>query len=268
MADSAICAPSLALCAVPGLPVVGPGDDLSAIVARGLEGAGIALRRGDVLVITSKVVSRAEGGFVDLAAVEASPRARALAAEVGMEPRLAELILRESVAVSRAAPGALIVRHRLGFVSANAGIDQSNAAPPDAAPGSGPWVLLVPADPDASAERLRADLAARFGVELGVVISDSLGRPFRLGSVGAAVGIAGMAAIIDHRGSRDLFGRELEHTVTGLADQVAAAADLVAGQGAEGRALVHVRGLRWERVRARESSARALLRPAEEDLYA
>lgn len=269
MNSTAVCMPQLTLRALPGLPVIQPGDDLGGIVAQGLDEAGIALRDGDVLVVTSKVVSRAEDRFVDLAAVEVSRRADVLAAEVGMDPRLAALILQESTAVSRAAPGALIVRHRLGSVSANAGIDLSNAAPPgEAAPGRGPWALLMPEDPDASAERLRAELGARAGVELGVVISDSLGRPFRQGSVGAAVGVAGMAATIDHRGSADLFGRVLEHTVTALADQVAAAADLVAGQGAEGRAVVHVRGLCWARVRAAESSARALLRPVEEDLYA
>ena len=251
------CADRLVLTALSGVPRVAPGDDLATLVRDGLARAEIALAAGDVLVVASKVVSRAEGRFVDLATVDASPRARAVAVETGQDPRLVELVLRESVAISRQAPGVLVVRHRLGFVSANAGIDRSNAAP---GADGGDWVLLLPTDPDATARRL-GDLHPG----LGVVVSDSLGRPFRLGTVGAAIGVAGLPALVDHRGQVDLDGRALEHTATALADQVAAAADLVAGQAAEARAFVHVRGLHFDST---DGGAGDLVRPAETDLYA
>lgn len=269
---TAVSAPHLALRALPDLPVIAPGDDLAELLAGGLARAGIALADGDVLVVASKLLSRAEGRYVDLSTVSPSPRARELARVVERDPRLVELILSESTAISRAAPGVLVVRHRLGFVAANAGIDQSNAMRPGAAAGSGPWVLLLPRDPDAEAARLRAALGSRAGVDMGLVISDSMGRPFRLGTVGAAIGVAGLPALVDGRGQPDLDGRPLTATVTALADQVAAAADLVAGQADEGRGAIHVRGLAWSRAQglpaAPASTARALVRPPEQDLYA
>jgi coenzyme F420-0:L-glutamate ligase/coenzyme F420-1:gamma-L-glutamate ligase len=208
-----------------------------------------------------------EGRFVDLAAVAASPRARQLAEQTGKDPRIVELILRESTSVSRTARDVLVVRHRLGFVCANAGIDQSNALPPGADPASstGPWVLLLPEAPDQSAEALRHALATATGAAIGVVISDSFGRPFRLGSVGMAIGVAGIPPLWDKRGEGDLFDRRLEQTITALADQVAATADLVAGQGSEGRAIVLVRGLSFD---PGVHHAAELLRPPEQDLYA
>jgi coenzyme F420-0:L-glutamate ligase/coenzyme F420-1:gamma-L-glutamate ligase len=259
------CADRLDVAAVPGVPLVGCGDDLPAVVVGALESAGMALADGDVIVVTSKVVSRAEGRFLELPRVEPSPRAVELSHTIGKDPRLVELILRESTAVSRQAKGVLVVRHRLGFVVANAGIDVSNAVPPDAPPGSGPWALLLPVDPDASARAIRARLAAWSGVHVGVVVSDSFGRPFRLGTVGAAIGVSGLPPLWDRRGERDLFGRPLEQTMTALGDQVAAVADLVAGQASEGRPLVLVRGLRFD---SSEQGAQALLRPSDEDLYA
>ncbi len=260
------CAPRLELTALPGLPVVDAGDDLAAVIEGGLRRAGLTLCDGDVLVVTSKIVSRAEGRFVDLATVAPSDEARALGSEIDKDARLVELVLRESVAVSRKARGTLVVRHRLGFIVANAGIDGSNARPRGAPPSSGPWALLLPLAPDASAEALRASLALRSaGARVGVVISDSFGRPFRLGTVGAAIGLAGLPALWDRRGEEDLFGRRLEHTITALGDQLAAAADLVAGQADEGRAVVLVRGLSFPAV---ASSAAELQRPAREDLYA
>jgi coenzyme F420-0:L-glutamate ligase/coenzyme F420-1:gamma-L-glutamate ligase len=268
---TAVCAPHLALTALPGLPVVAPGDDLAGLLADGLSRAGCALADGDVIVVASKLLSRAEGRYVDLATVSPSPRAQELAREVEKDARLVELILRESTAVSRSARGVLVVRHRLGFVAANAGIDQSNALPPGAASGSGPWVLLLPEDPDAGAERLRVRLGERSGADIGVIISDSMGRPFRLGTVGAAIGVAGLPALIDGRGQPDLFGRPLMATVTALADQVAAAADLVAGQADEGRGAILVRGLAWPRTAGMQDApagARALVRAADQDLYA
>jgi coenzyme F420-0:L-glutamate ligase/coenzyme F420-1:gamma-L-glutamate ligase len=225
-------APRLEVRALPGIPIIAPGDDLGALVADGLRRAEVTLAAGDVLVVASKLVSRAEDRFV------------------------VEVILGESVAVSRAARGVLITRHRLGFVVANAGVDFSNVA---AARGGGPRALLLPADPDGTARRLARTLGA------AVIISDSFGRPFRLGSVGTAIGSAGIPALVDQRGRRDLFGRPLEHTCTALADQLAAVADLVAGQSDEARGAVWIRG-----VRAADdgSAASALLRSPDEDLYA
>lgn len=260
------CATSLELRAIPGIPIVGPGDDVPTMVGEALDAASVPLVQGDILAITSKVLSRAEGRFVDLGSVTPSSWAQELAGTIDKDPRLVEMILQESVAVSRSAPGVLIVRHRLGFISANAGIDASNAVRPDAPPGSGPWVLLMPTDPDAGAEAIRAHLKARSGVDVGIVITDSHGRPFRLGTVGSAVGVAGLPPLVDQRGRADLFGRPLEHTVTALADQVAAAADLVAGQSDESRPLVLVRGLSFPPSEG--GSAAELLRPTAQDLYA
>ena len=260
------CDERLVLRALPGIPLVGPGDDVASLIAAALERAEIALEDGDVLVVASKLLSRAEGRFVDLRTVEPTARAQKIAATIGKDARIVELVLRESMIVSRTAPGVLVVRHRLGFICANASIDLSNSVPPNAAKDSGPWALLLPDSPDASAEKLRRALGdgAR-GARIGVVVSDSLGRPFRLGTVGAAVGVAGMPALWDRRGELDLFGRTLEQTITALGDQVAAAADLVAGQAAERRAVVHVRGLEFP---IGEHSAKELVRAPEQDLYA
>jgi len=261
------CSPRLEVMAVPGIPLLNAGDDLAALTVRALGATRprIDLLDGDVVVVASKAVSRAEGRFVDLATVEATPAARALARDTAKDERFVELVLRESTGVSRAARDILVVRHRLGFVCANAGIDQSNARPDGAPQGSGPWVLLLPEAPDASAAALRRALGEATGSTLGVIVSDSFGRPFRLGSVGVAVGVAGLPSLWDKRGEVDLCGRQLEHTVTGLADQVAAAADLVAGQGAEGRAVAIVRGLTFE---PGGGTAADLSRPADRDVYA
>ena len=259
------CDGSITLRALQEIPLLVPGDDLGLLILASLLRDGIELCHGDVLVVCSKAVSRVEGRFVDVAAVEPSHRAREVATRTSKDPRVVELILRESTEISRLAPGALVVRHRLGFVTGDAGIDFSNAAPPPGADGVGPWALLLPVDPDASALRLRTSLSAARGVDIGVVITDSFGRPFRLGTVGVAIGVAGVPAVWDQRGQVDLFGRTLEHTVTALADQVAAAADLVAGQGGEGRPVIHVRGLRFPPCAA---TARDLLRPIGRDLFA
>jgi coenzyme F420-0:L-glutamate ligase / coenzyme F420-1:gamma-L-glutamate ligase len=264
-AKSVRCGARLELQALPGVPIVEPGDDLAHLAWEALGRASIVLADGDVLVLASKVVSRAEGRFFDLTRVEPSARAVDLAAEVGKDPRVVELILRDTMEISRRARGVLVVRHRLGFIAANASIDMSNAQPASAAPGSGPWVLVLPESPDASAERLRVELQARSKARIGVVITDSLGRPFRMGTVGAAIGVAGLPALWDRRGEPDLFGRELEMTITALADQIAAAADLVAGQANERRAFVHVRGLSFD---VGAHSAGELYRPAAQDLYA
>jgi coenzyme F420-0:L-glutamate ligase/coenzyme F420-1:gamma-L-glutamate ligase len=264
MATEIRCAPRLEVFAVPGVPIMRPDDDVPSALVAALDAEQIALRPHDVVAVASKPLSRAEGRFVDLATITPSPAAGDLARRTHKDARLVELVLRESQQVSRATPGVLVVRHRLGFVSANAGIDESNAAPSSAPPGTGPWVLLLPSDPDASASRLREALEARFDAPIGVVVTDSFGRPFRLGSVGTAIGVAGVPALYDQRGRVDLFGRALEHTETAVADQIAAVADLVAGQADEARPVVVVRGLTFA---ATSSRAGDLVRPSDGDLY-
>jgi coenzyme F420-0:L-glutamate ligase / coenzyme F420-1:gamma-L-glutamate ligase len=251
---------ALTLLAVPGLPMVRAGDDLAGMLIAALARSEIALRDGDVVVVAQKVVSKAEGRIVDLADVEPSARAIALATEVAKDPRLVEVILRESVRIVRHRPGVLIVEHRLGLVMANAGIDRSNVDP---AAGTEP-VLLLPRDPDASAENLRERLAGAFGVRLGIIVSDSFGRAWRRGTVGIALGAAGLPAVMDLRGRVDLFGRALQATETGLADEIAAAASLLMGQAGEGLPAVVVRGLTWS---GPASPAAAIVRPAAEDLF-
>ena len=246
----------LELLAVPGLPMVQPGDDLAALIAD----RAPPLRDRDVLVIAQKIVSKAEGRSVDLATITPSARAVELAAEVGKDPRLVEVILSESTRVVRSRPNLLIMQHRLGFVMANAGVDHSNVAPLDGIDRA----LLLPLDPDGSAERLRAALAAKSGVRLGVIISDSFGRPWRRGTAGVAIGAAGLPSLIDMRGQPDLFGRTLEVTVIGFADEIAAAAGLLQGQAAEAQPVVIVRGLTWT---APDAPVNELVRPPEEDLF-
>lgn len=253
----------LVLTPLPGFPDVRAGDDLGRLLGEALVAAGIAPAEDDVVVVAQKIVSKAEGRTVDLRGVRPGARALAVAAETGKDPRLVELILGESEAISRQAPGLLIVRHRLGFTSANAGIDRSNVPQPGDDPEA-EIVLLLPEDPDASAAALRASLAARFGAAVGVVISDSHGRPFRLGTVGVALGVAGIPALWDRRGEPDRYGYRLQHTDVGVADEIAAAAGLVMGQAAEGVPVVHLRGLRFSAPPGRASD---LVRPRDKDLY-
>jgi coenzyme F420-0:L-glutamate ligase/coenzyme F420-1:gamma-L-glutamate ligase len=250
----------LSLIALPGIPHVQPGDDLARLIVASLQSNRLTLEAGDILVITSKLVSKAEGRFVDLRTVTPSARAVDVGQRTNKDPRLVELILQESTGISRMRGEVLIVRHRLGFTLANAGIDHSNVRP-----DSEEWVLLLPEDPDASARRLREALHALTGIAPGVVISDSHGRPFRIGTVGTAIGLAGFPAVWDMRGQRDLFGRVLRITVTGLGDEFAAAAGLLTGQGAEGLPVVLIRGMV---VPPGDGRAADLVRPVELDLYA
>lgn len=238
-----------------------PGDDIARLLLDALDRAGLALAGGDILVVAQKIISKAEGRQVRLVEVEPGPRAVELAAQTGKDPRLVELILRESTEVSRLRPGVIIVRHRLGFTSANAGIDRSNVGLDDT---SEEVVLLLPQDPDESARRLRARIQAERGIQVGVVITDSHGRPFRLGTVGVAIGVAGLPALWDRRGEPDLFGFRLQHTDVGVADEIAAAAGLLMGQAAEGQPAVLIRGLR---LPPRDGRAIDLVRPIEQDLY-
>ena len=246
--------------AVPGIPAIQADDDLARILGDALAAAALWPRRGDVLVVTHKVISKAEGRYVCLADVTPSPRARELAAATGKDPALVEVILSESRAVLRFRPGLIIAEHRLGMVIANAGVDQSNV-PHD---GEQPRVLLLPKDPDASTAALRAALEERFREALAVVMSDSVGRAWRNGVVGLALGAAGLPALLDLRGRRDLEGRALQATQVGLADEIAAAAQLLMGEADEGRPAVLVRGLSWD---GPPLPAAALVRDRELDLF-
>lgn len=245
---------------LPGVPMVQPGDNLGALAISALVDADIAPEPGDIMVVAQKIVSKAENRFADITTVIPSPRAEELAVQTGKDPRFIELVLSEAKRVVRHRPNLLIVEHRLGFVMANAGIDHSNVAP-----GEGhEQVLLLPVDPDGSARALREQLVAAYGVPMGVIVSDSFGRPWRRGTVGIALGAAGLPSIIDWRGHPDLFGRALEVTETGFADEIAAAASLVMGQANEAMPIVLVRGLQWT---APEADAAALVRPQEHDLF-
>ena len=250
----------LQLIALPGLPMVGPGDDLADLVLQAVERGGERLRDGDVLVVAQKIVSKSEGRTVSIDTVEPSPRAVQLAQETGRDARIVELILSESEEVLRSSYDVIVVVHRLGFVMANAGIDQSNVQQGD---GAG-IALLLPRDPDASSAALREELRRRTGADVGIVINDSHGRPFRTGTVGVALGVAGLPGLLDLRGRPDLFERTLRSTEIGLADEIASAASLLMGQADEGRPVILVRGVPHAR---REGSARELIRPRSRDLF-
>ena len=251
---------SLEVIALNGLPLVKAGDGLADMIAASLKQNGVEPRAQDVLVVAQKIVSKAEGRMVDLATIKPSAQAIVLATEVDKDPRLVEVILSESVRVVRARRNVLIVEHRLGFIMANAGVDQSNVAPADGAPRA----LLLPENPDRSAAALRDGLAALTGTDLAVVINDSFGRAWRQGTAGVAIGVAGLPALIDLRGRPDLFGRKLEVSVIGFADEIAAAASLVMGQADEAAPVALIRGLRWS---APESMAASIIRPSNEDLF-
>jgi coenzyme F420-0:L-glutamate ligase / coenzyme F420-1:gamma-L-glutamate ligase len=246
----------LAAAALPGLPEVRTGDDLAALLlaaANRLPDAG--LRRGDVLVVAHKVVSKAEGALVSLDEIEPTGRARELAAEAGKDPRHVQVVLDESAELVRAERGVIISRTRHGFVCANAGVDASNA------PGEDTLVLL-PRDPDASARALRAALPGR----PAVVIADSFGRAWRNGQVEVAIGVAGLRPLEDWRGRADSAGRELRATWIAVADEAAAAADLVRDKDSGEPAIV-VRGLEQHVTADDGPGAQPLLRPRAEDLF-
>jgi coenzyme F420-0:L-glutamate ligase/coenzyme F420-1:gamma-L-glutamate ligase len=249
---------TLTLTPLPGFPMVETGDDLGVMILEGLQKAGISLEDGDVLVLAQKIVSKAEGRKVDLRTIEPGPEALALAEETEKDPRLVEMILRESDHVVRKRLGLIIVEHKRGFVCANAGIDHSNVA------GSEDWVLLLPEDPDASAQALRSQLEETSGKRLGVSIIDSHGRAWRNGIVGITIGLSGLPGVVDRRGEQDIFGYEMRVTEVGAADELAAAASLVMGQVAEGTPVVHARGFPYA---LREAQLGELLRPKEKDMF-
>jgi coenzyme F420-0:L-glutamate ligase/coenzyme F420-1:gamma-L-glutamate ligase len=251
-------APRITYTGLPGIPLIREGDDLAAIISAALGEAGIALENGDVLVIAQKIVSKAEGRRARLSAFTPSAEAHRLAQIVRKDPRHVEAILSESTEVIRASEGVLIVAHCLGFVMANAGIDQSNV---DDDPEG---ILLLPRNPDATCAYLRSELDARHGVDIGIIINDSFGRAWRNGVVGVAIGAAGIPTLQSLVGQPDLYGRALRVTEVALADELAAAASLLMGQSAEGLPVVHVRGFA---ATGQRSNAAALIRPKERDLF-
>ena len=240
------------------IPMVAAGDDLAALVNDSMRQQEIRFEDDDIVVVAQKIVSKAEGRLVRLADVQPSDSACELAREVNKDARLVELILRESQAVVRAAPGVIIVRHNLGLVCANAGIDQSNVDH-----GDTQLALLLPEDPDTSARELRAGLEASSGRSLGVIICDSINRPWRLGTVGVAIGCDGVKVFDDRRGQGDIFGRTLVTTMSNVADSVATAASLVMGETTEKVPCVIVRGV----AATGSNTAADCNRPVEEDLF-
>jgi coenzyme F420-0:L-glutamate ligase/coenzyme F420-1:gamma-L-glutamate ligase len=251
---------SLTVTALDGIPEIKPGADLAGLMIAALDAAGLALGRHDVVVVTQKIVSKAEGRYCDLTRTEPSARAHDLARLTGKDPRLVEAVLSQSAEVLRAKRNVLIVATPGGLVIANAGIDQSNLASAD----RGRRVLLLPEDADRSAQHLKGRLDQHFQTEVGVIISDSAGRAWRRGTVGIAIGAAGVPALWDRRGEPDRVGRPLEVTEVGFADAVAAMAVLAMGEAAEGRPAALVRGLTWS---APACPAAALVRPKPDDLF-
>lgn len=252
-------ASSFSASVLPDIPLIEPGTDLVRLILASAERNG-PLRDGDVLVIAQKIVSKSEGRYVDLATVQPGTAAIELASQVDKDPRFVEVVLQQSRRVLRHRPGLLIVEHHLGLVMANAGIDQSNVDP---AAGKQP-VLLLPEDPDASADKIRLGLWQQCGKRVAVIINDSFGRAWRRGTVGVALGAAGLPALIDLRGNPDLFGRPLQVSETAFADEVAAAASVLMGQADESAPIVLVRGLRW---RMPPNPAATLIRDAKDDLF-
>jgi coenzyme F420-0:L-glutamate ligase / coenzyme F420-1:gamma-L-glutamate ligase len=252
----------ITITALDGFPEVRPRDDVAGLVIAALHRKTITPRDRDILVVTSKIISKAEGRYLDLATIEPSTRALELARITGKDPRIVEAVLSESTEVLRAKPNVLIVATRHGLILANAGIDQSNLAAED----HGRRVLLLPREPDASAAQVKARVDEHFGVGIGVIVSDSAGRPWRLGTVGIALGAAGVPALWDRRGDKDLSGRPLEITEVGFADAVATAAVLAMGEAAEGCPAALVRGARWG-AKTEPRPASALLRPKSQDMF-
>jgi coenzyme F420-0:L-glutamate ligase / coenzyme F420-1:gamma-L-glutamate ligase len=246
--------PRLEVIALPAIPEIRPGDDLAAVIASALSRAGLVLASGDVLVVAQKIVSKSEDRFVELASVTPSEDAIRFARETDKDPRLVHLILGESERVLRHRRNVLIVEHKRGWVLANAGIDASNVGCPGA-------VLLLPKDPDSSAARLRE----RLGVP--VIVSDSWGRAWRVGTTGVALGAAGLPAVLDLRGRADRDGRTLRATEIALADEIAAAASLVQGAADEGTPVALVRGVAAFLAAAPATDATALVRAKDEDLF-
>jgi coenzyme F420-0:L-glutamate ligase / coenzyme F420-1:gamma-L-glutamate ligase len=252
---------TLTLTALPGIPLIQKGDDLAALILKSVQRAALDIQSGDVFILAQKIVSKAEGRQVALADVIPTERALSLGLVTGKDPRFVELVLQESREVIRAKPGLLVTEHRLGFICANAGIDRSNVATHD---GNNEWVLLLPMDPDASCRTLRQKIEEQTSAQIGLLINDSHGRAWRQGTVGVALGASGVPALLDLRGTPDLFAYSLQSTEIGAADELAAAASIIMGQAGEGFPVVHARGFPYL---LREGSAAELIRSKDLDAF-
>jgi len=253
--------PRLELVALENIGAVGPGDDLGAIIVASATAMRLSLRDGDIFALAQKIISKAENRYALLDEVRPTPEAISLAERCLKDSRYVELVLRESRAVLRAVPNVLVVEDRRGLVLANAGVDRSNV---EVDQHGRERVLLLPADPDASATRVRARIRELANADVGVLVNDSLGRAWRLGTIGTAIGASGLPGLCDLRGQPDMHGRELRSTEVAMADELAAAASSLMGQGAEGTPIVLIRGVPWPR---RDGSARELQRPQDKDLF-
>ena len=248
--------------ALDGVPLVKPGDDLVEIIKDALIVSNERLQDDDIVVIAQKIISKAEGRIVSLNSVKPSPQAEALATKLEKDPRQIELVLQESKEIVRSKPGVVIVEQNLGLVMANAGIDRSNVIDQDN--DQDECVLLLPKDPDASCDLIRNGINQRLGVKVGIIVNDSVGRAWRIGTTGHAIGISGLPAVIDLRGELDMFGKELLVSEQAVADELASAASLLQGQASEGMPVVVIRGFKSD---AEKQKATALIRDREMDMF-
>jgi coenzyme F420-0:L-glutamate ligase/coenzyme F420-1:gamma-L-glutamate ligase len=245
---------------VPGIPLVEPGDDIAALILAALANSELVLEVGDVLVLAQKIVSKAEGRYAYLNDIEPSAEAGELAEQCDKDPRHMQVLLNESREIIRKRPGVVIVEHVLGYVQANAGIDRSNINSDD----DNPRLLLLPENPDRSAAALRSSLLASTGVGVNIVINDSAGRAWRNGTLGFAIATAGFEALDNRVGEADLYGRPLEVTEVAVADELAAAASFMMGQGDEALPLVLIRGAK---LRPSAAGSAVLIRDREKDMF-
>jgi coenzyme F420-0:L-glutamate ligase/coenzyme F420-1:gamma-L-glutamate ligase len=248
------------LFALSRIPLVEPDDDLATMIAESLSKDQESLFTGDILVIAQKIVSKSEGQYITLNDITPTNAARDLAMETEKDPRIVEIILRQSKTIRRRKPGIIIAEHHLGYVMANAGIDASNVSMEDGRER----VLLLPESPDKSAAIIRRNLETIFDARIGVIINDSIGRAWRNGIVGTCLGSAGLPTLSDLRGDPDLFGRQLEVSTVGVADELSSAASLLQGQGNQGQPVVRIRGLDWQ---ASQQTGGDLIREASQDLF-
>ncbi len=257
---------SIQLIPVPDIPLIKPGDDLAEIIVQQLTASYLSLQNGDVVALAQKIVSKSEGRLVNLRQVVASERAQKIAPLADKDPRHVQVILDESREVIWVSPGIFVVETHHGFVCANAGVDRSNIEQPGAEEGD-VWLALLPKDPNLSAANLKSRFKKLTGAEVAIVINDTHGRPFRMGGVGVALGTAGLAALVDERGEKDIFGYTLQNTLVATGDELAGAASLVMGQAAEATPVVIIRGLHYRQPANPDNGATELVRPPNKDVF-
>ena len=251
---------SITLTALQGFPLIQEGDDIAEIILQTIFANNLQIENNDIFVIAQKIISKSEGRKVCLEDVSPSEKAINLANKTNKDPRIVELILNESSEIIRVAHGVIITKHKLGFIMANAGIDQSNINEND----DESYALLLPVDPDASSKRIKDAIEEITNKKISVIVNDSIGRPWRIGTVGHALGVAGLSPVIDLRGTKDLFQRELKVSEVALADELSAAASILMGQGSEGKPIILIRGLQIEES---QEGIKSLLRPKTKDLF-